>query len=144
MRTFTVCASLILCSLIALVGFAQKHKQREPCANALTQFEMNQCAAQEYQRADAELNRVYQQLVSVNKEDRQFIAKLRTAQKAWVSFRDAHMESIYPAPNSLAKYGSVFPMCYSLAQKELTVERALQLKRMLKTQEGDVCGWDVH
>lgn len=144
MKTSTLCGSLILCCLITFAGLAQKHKRRDPCANALTQFEMNQCAAQEYQRADAELNRIYQQLLSINKEDRQFIANLRVAQKAWVNFRDAQMEAVYPAPDTLAKYGSVFPMCYRLAQKELTIERTKQLKRMLKREEGDVCGWDEH
>jgi len=57
---------------------------------------MNKCFCQQYQKADAELNRVYQQLLAAGTGNPAFIDKLKAAQRAWVVFRDAQLEAIYP------------------------------------------------
>jgi uncharacterized protein YecT (DUF1311 family) len=86
------------------------------------------------------MNRVYQQLLANNKDEQKFVENLRTAQRAWISFRDAHLELLYPdKDNPQTSYGSVFPMCYCINQTNLTVERTKQLKRLLNPLEGDVC-----
>lgn len=128
----------------AVNGYAQKRKPADFCPRGVTQADLNDCAAAEFRKADAELNSVYQRLLAANKDDQNFIDKLKAAQRAWLSFRDAQIETLYPAPDPQSKYGSVFPMCYSLAKAELTAERTKHLQRMLKGREGDVCNWDVH
>ena len=139
----------ILCFALTYT-YAQKRKSnrtqtKNPCANALTQGEMNDCLCNQYKKADAELNRVYQQLLSASANDKVFIEKLKTAQRAWIAFRDAQLEAIYPETGDpRVKYGSVYPMCYCGAQQDLTEERTRHLKRMLRSPEGDACGWDVH
>src|SRR5262245_24058654 len=110
----------------ALVGSlgTQAQKRAKPaapaknpsCANAQAQSEMNQCAYDDFQKADAELNRVYQQLLL--KTDRE--EKLKAAQRAWVAFRDADCE--YDASDSAG--GSLEPLlrysCYETATKTRT------------------------
>ena len=146
MRIRNAAALLILVCIT--LGFAQgqqkKHKTtrtKYPCANAMTQFDMNNCFCAQYQKADAELNRVYRQLLAANEADKVSTEKLKNAQRAWIAFRDAELEAIYPTTDDpRLTYGSVYPMCYCIAQQSLTEERTKQLKRMLSGKEGDVCG----
>jgi len=146
MRIRTVVTLLILLCFGLSFAQAQSKKgkaarRKNPCANAQTQLEMNNCFCGQYQKADAELNRVYRQLLSTNAGDTVFTEKLKVAQRAWIAFRDAQLDAIYPATdNPRVTYGSVYPMCYCMAQQELTDERTKQLKRMLSSKEGDVCG----
>lgn len=142
-RSHIFFAALLVISF-AISSHAQKRKPAGFCPRGVTQADLNDCAAAEFRKADAELNRVYQQLLAANKDDQLFVEKLKTAQRAWLAFRDAQLEAIYPATEPQSKYGSVFPMCYSLAEAELTVERTKHLQRMLKGKEGDVCNWNIH
>lgn len=60
------------------------------CANAMTQFDMNQCAALEYQAADEDLNWTYQMIMDDLKERNPAMAEaLRDAQRKWIPYRDA-------------------------------------------------------
>ena len=67
------------------------HMAKNPaCADLETQAGMTRCQMDKYQKADDELNKVYQQLVAkLSVEQKQ---KLRTAQTAWIQYRDAHCE----------------------------------------------------
>jgi uncharacterized protein YecT (DUF1311 family) len=111
---------------------------------AQTQGEMNDDACAKYKKADAEMSAVYRQVLDKYKSETLFIAKLRAAQRAWIAFRDAHLESLYPEPNKLQTYGSVNPMCRCDVLAELTTERTNQLRKWLKgAEEGDVCSGSV-
>jgi uncharacterized protein YecT (DUF1311 family) len=56
-------------------------------------------ACNKLKRADAELNRVYQQVLAAKATDADFVKAFREAQRAWISFRDAHVTSILPDPD---------------------------------------------
>lgn len=64
--------------------------QTPDCTNPTTTIEINACAAESYRQADAQLNRVYDELMAqlddANRE------KLVEAQLAWIEFRDANCE----------------------------------------------------
>jgi uncharacterized protein YecT (DUF1311 family) len=108
--------------------------------NAQTQAAMDQCAAQSLAAADKELNQVYQQVLAKYAANKAFVAKLRTAQKAWLAFRDAELEARYPASDKQTEYGSVYPMCADNELEAITRQRIQELRAWLKgTQEGDVC-----
>ncbi|MGA9996568.1 MAG: lysozyme inhibitor LprI family protein [Pyrinomonadaceae bacterium] len=145
MRKSFVATLVICCSIFALSATGQQKRQKKrksaaPCANAMTQADMNRCFCTQYTKADEELNRVYQQVLATNRDEQKFIEKLKEAQRAWVSFRDAHMLSLYPETDDpQAAYGTVYRMCYCMNQTVLTVERTKQLKKMLNPVEGDVC-----
>ena len=90
------------------------------------------------------MNAVYRQVLNKYKGDTLFVAKLKAAQRAWIAFRDAHLESLYPEANKLQAYGSVNPVCRCGGLTELTAERAKQLKQWLNgAEEGDVCSGSV-
>jgi uncharacterized protein YecT (DUF1311 family) len=113
-------------------------------AQAQTQAEMNDSACAKYKKADAEMNAVYRQVLNKYKSETAFVAKFKTAQRSWVAFRDAHLESLYPEPNKLQAYGSVNPVCRCRVLTELTADRTKQLKQWLNgAEEGDVCSGSV-
>ena len=109
-------------------------------ASDQTQFEMNQEACGKYKKADAELNRIYQRVLRDYAGDKNFIQKMKLAQRAWLTFRDAHLNSIYPDPTP-GTYGSVNPMCRCIILEGLTIDRINALREWADgIQEGDVCG----
>ncbi|MGR8980829.1 MAG: lysozyme inhibitor LprI family protein [Gammaproteobacteria bacterium] len=119
--------------------------QIECTETAATQQEHNQCAASRLKSVDDELNRIYQEVLSKYKADREFLEKLRKAQRAWVAFRDDELEARFPMENKQSHYGSVYPMCANLFLVRRTEERIKQLKEWLDgVEEGDVCAGSVH
>src|SRR5215216_6820521 len=113
-------------------------------APAQTQSRMNQDACRKYEETDAEMNKVYQQVLTEYKKDAAFIQKLKTAQRLWVAFRNAHVESLYPKPNKLAAYGTTHPTCRCLALTEITTARVEALKRwVIGGEEGDTCSGSI-
>jgi uncharacterized protein YecT (DUF1311 family) len=66
---------------------------------------MNHCANLDAQSADADLNRVYEELLSKLKNDSVATKRLRAAQRAWIVFRDAHLQELYPAEDKQREYG---------------------------------------
>ena len=123
---------LLIGSLLSFNSFGQ------------SQAAMNQQADVAYQKADQELNRVYQQIFKEYRTQTAFLQSLKTAQKLWLQFRDAEMKARYPAANSLVEYGSFFPVCYSNGLEELTKARTKQLRLWLTgISEGDMCNGSV-
>jgi uncharacterized protein YecT (DUF1311 family) len=99
---------------------------KHPCESASSQFEATQCAAREYKQADAELNKVYQQVLK--QEDAGGQARLKTAQLAWLKFRDTECE--YEAGDYIG--GTMRPMVEAFCLAAVTQERTRQLKEILK------------
>ena len=113
-------------------------------AFAQSQGEMNDAACQEYKKADTDLTSTITKIRTAYKDDAVFLDKLEKAQKAWMAFRDAQLEAVYPAADKDTEYGSVYPMCRCSALTELTTQRIEQLKRWIDgVEEGDVCAGSV-
>ncbi|MCW1248268.1 lysozyme inhibitor LprI family protein [Pseudomonas sp. SAICEU22] len=106
----------------------------DDCANAMTQGAMNQCAAQENEAADKELNTLYKQITARlkgNAEAKQLLVK---AQRAWMGFRDA--ECRFSA--SGVEGGSVYPMIHNDCVTAVTKARVQRFKNYLECEEGDL------
>ena len=56
---------LILALLLSSISIAGQKPKDDPCPNAQSQLEMNQCAGNAYKAADGELNQVYRKLVAM-------------------------------------------------------------------------------
>jgi uncharacterized protein YecT (DUF1311 family) len=129
LRAVVCCVSLVLA--VAHVAAAQEAAQddvdrEDPCPQARTQFELNRCAARARDSADAELNKVYQQIMrEAGGTER---VKLRAAQHAWLKFRDAHCD--YKSVGN--KGGSIYPMVVSFCLAEVTTERVKQLREIIR------------
>ena len=113
-------------------------------APAQTQAEMDREACGEYQKADAELNRVYQQVLGEYKADALFVEKLRVSQRAWLAYRDAQLGALYPARDPQRAYGSVHRMCRCQALTEMALEQTEVLRRwVMGVEEGNVCAGSI-
>lgn len=96
-----------------------------------------------YAKSDAQMNRLYKQILVEYRKDTLFITKFRTAQRAWLAFRDAHYSSRFPDPNPGA-YGSVISTCRCQELDEMTISRVDQLERWVRhAEEGDVCSGSI-
>ncbi|PIJ52049.1 hypothetical protein BL250_02045 [Erwinia sp. OLTSP20] len=102
------------------------------CDNASSQSEMNQCASEEYKKADDELNSVYKQTLKSTSGKQKTL--LQQAQKKWISYRDAdcHFQTF----KSMG--GSLWSMNVSGCLRDKTRQRTSELKNMLNCPEGDV------
>lgn len=80
---------------------------------------MNACASDEAARADAQLNDVYGVLLQ-KATDVTARRKIRVAERAWVAYRDAYVDAMYPKENKQANYGSIYPMEVALLRAKLT------------------------
>ena len=59
-----------------------------------TQAAMNKAACDRYTKADNQLNAIYQRVLRENRADSVFLRKMRTAQRAWIAYRDAHVAAL--------------------------------------------------
>jgi uncharacterized protein YecT (DUF1311 family) len=110
--------------------------------NAQTQIQLNKEACDEYKKTDTEMNDVYRRINRDYRQHADFIAALKKAQLAWIRYRDAHLESIFPGDPS--QYGSISMMCRCANLAEITKERTHALKRWVDgVEEGDVCAGSV-
>jgi uncharacterized protein YecT (DUF1311 family) len=130
MKFSQLCAAIILCCAIAAMASAQARGNQDPCENAQTTVEMRNCAGKEYQKADAELNRAYQQLMSRLADDG-YKAALKTAQQSWIKYRDANCEfEAY-----LNRGGTIYPVVYTGCLSAMTTARTKELRVRLEQQE---------
>jgi uncharacterized protein YecT (DUF1311 family) len=113
---------------------AQSHACNE---KAKTQTEINACASDEAARADAELNEVYRKVLAEAGKQEEAVAKIKAAERAWIAYRDAYMDAMYPAKNKQAEYGSIYPMEADLLRAKLTQRQVTALKELLQQYSGD-------
>ena len=129
---------LIVFLLASLPGLAQDSAQYRACNDkAKTQTEMNACASEEAARADAELNEVYRKVLAQAGKQEEAVAKIKAAERAWIAYRDAYMDAMYPAKNKQAEYGSIYPMEADLLRAKLTQRQVTALKELLQQYRGD-------
>jgi len=104
---------------------------------AKTQAEMTACAGAEAARADAELNQVYSKLLSEVAGQEGAGAKIKASELAWIRYRDAYMDAMYPAKDKQEEYGSVYPMEADLLRAKLTRRQLMALRELLQQHNGD-------
>lgn len=97
-------------------------------AVAQTQAEMNRTAQNDFKKADAQLNTLYQKVMKIlsGKEKHLMIQ----AQKDWIKFRDSHCKF------EIEQYegGSIQPLMYATCLTEKTKQRIADLKAILEEQ----------
>lgn len=116
-----------------LLALALQGSARLDCDNAVTQPDLNECASEEFRCADAAMNRQWRITFEVVRGwDRDGVSpaagstfenRLRAAQRAWIAFRDAECDAIYPGRigAELAYTGNIY--CHT----QMTIERTRQL-----------------
>lgn len=110
--------------------------QEVDCATAMAQADLNACAYEDWETADAALNDAYQEAMALLEtwdanlpEDEQGGAEaLREAQRAWITFRD----QACAAEGYAMKGGSAEPLLVYGCMRLLTEERTNHLTSMVE------------
>jgi uncharacterized protein YecT (DUF1311 family) len=119
-----------------LPGFAQISDPLQRCLDtAMTQVEITRCMSEDVGRGEAELKDVYQKLLAAVANDPQAVAKITAAEKAWVAYRDAYIEAMWPSDNKQF-YGSIFPANQRGLRAILTRQHIEDVKELLKEHTG--------
>jgi len=130
MKKIALALLFIFCLLPLAGAKAQKQRQTNPCENAPSQYEADECAHKQYVAADAELNKFYNQLAS-KLEDQEQRAQLKAAELAWIKYRDTDCEFA----SSFYKGGTMRPMIESFCKTDVTNARMKELREQIKTLE---------
>lgn len=109
--------------------------QEIDCANAVTQMEMNQCAYDDWEAADTDLNAAYKRALTLlkgwdadlPKAEQGGAAALKEAQRAWITFRDKACE----VEGYAMKGGSAEPLLVYGCMRQLTEDRTAQLNGLV-------------
>lgn len=117
---------LIAC---AAYSVSAQEKKSDPCPDAQSQAEMNQCAGKAYKAADAELNQVYQKLIAMLDDEEK--AQLKNVEAAWLKYRDANCEFV----GDQFKGGSIRPMIYAFCLADMTKNRTAELKNQITDRD---------
>ncbi|MDO8883437.1 MAG: lysozyme inhibitor LprI family protein [Pseudotabrizicola sp.] len=132
---------LVLSVIASVAGFASVGQaQSLDCNNAMTQRDMNACAALEFEAADKDLNAAYGQARNaMRRMDAELMASqrgaevaLRDAQRAWITFRD----NSCTAEGFQMRGGSAEPLLVLGCKARLTVVRAADLWTLAAGVEG--------
>jgi uncharacterized protein YecT (DUF1311 family) len=133
-----ICVYLLSICFLSSLCNAQYSPQYDACIkNAMAQNEMHVCANEEAIRVDSELNRVYKLLLSKVRGNPLATAKIKAAQKAWIRYRDAYIQAMYPESDKQAKYGSIFPMEVDLLGAKLSWQQIEALKDIQRHNDPD-------
>lgn len=124
-----MCKLLVLLSLLA---FAVSATAFADCGDLNTQTAMNQCAMEQFQRLDKELNKVYTEYRSrLDKRQKQ---QLKEVQLAWIKFRDLACAF----ESSGVEDSSVHPFIFQSCLSAKTNARLKKLSSLANCGEGDL------
>ncbi len=109
-------------------------------ARAPTQTEMTLEAVADYASLEAAHQKLYDEIIAIYSDDKEFIEYLHRGQRAWIGFRDAHIRSIWPAIETESRpLGTAERMCIPIELEILTRQRIRQLLTWRNgIEEGDV------
>ena len=119
---------LVVLFLISVTVTGQKQKPK-PCEDAQTQADMNNCWGNEYKKADAQLNRTYQELAAILEADDK--TELKDAENAWIKYRDAHCQFV----SDQYRGGSMRPMIEAICLADVTGNRTKELRDQIKERK---------
>lgn len=133
MRTILI-SLFFITHLLGMVATSQQlGTGASPCeSNGGTQAEANACARYKYNQANAEMSRVYEQLMSElsgDRDDGKGQGKLKEAQSLWLKYRDANCDS----EASIYEGGSIRPAIYYACLASVTEERTRRMRAFLAT-----------
>lgn len=117
---------------VSMVAMAQSPELDRCMGIARTQYEMTKCAGEEMSRLDAQRDALYQQVLRAAQGNPRALAKIKTAERGWHSYRAAYMDAMYPENGKQANYGSTYPMNAALAAADLTRAHVKALKTLLR------------
>ena len=125
----TLMLSLVLVIAICCGTFAQQQRQQDPCERAEqtgVTLDLVNCSSKKLAEADASLNKTYRELIA-KLGDKKWELDLRTAQQAWIKYRDANCGFL----SGLSGGGSSSTFEYNFCLADMTTTRTKELRETL-------------
>lgn len=119
-------ANVFIIGLIVASSLCTSALAAEDCKNPQSQLALNTCAARDYEREDARLNRNYRELVA--KLDAERKSQLKEVQLAWIKFRDLQCEY----DSTQYQGGTIYSLVHSACLLQMTKQRNKDLKAMIE------------
>ena len=122
-------------ALILALGCFAVFDFTSPPTFAQSQNELNEQAGKGLEKADAELNKVYKQILKQRAGDSAFVAVLKDGQRTWVKFVDLHLKMLFyvkEGEDPRVEYGSMYPMLFAQAKADLVTARTKQLRELVE------------
>jgi uncharacterized protein YecT (DUF1311 family) len=130
-RKVAKCKPLLIAILMFTPGIAWAQSD---CSHASDQATLTACANASFKASDAELNSVFRQIEGRLAHDEHAKGLLVSAQRAWITFRDAECAFSTSATTG----GSAHPMAQATCMGAITQDRVKELRRYLNCEEGDL------
>jgi uncharacterized protein YecT (DUF1311 family) len=117
--------------VIAIYGHTvgQQQRKQDPCERADktgVTLDIVECSLKKLAEADADLNKSYRELMA-KLGDKKSELKLRTAQQAWIKYRDANCDFVM----ELSGGGSASTFEYNFCLVDVTTDRTKELRETL-------------
>ena len=125
----TLMLSFLLMIAICWGTFAQQQRKQDPCTRADktgVTLDIVECSLKKLADADADLNKTYRELIA-KLGDKRSELKLRTAQQAWIKYRDANCDFVM----ELSGGGSASTFEFNFCLVDVTTARTKELREML-------------
>jgi len=114
-------------------NFAQNSVQYSSCSvKATSQRGLDECANEEAERVDKELNLAYAQLALKAKCNSAATTKSERVKHIWQTYRDSYIAAMYPAESTQATYGTMYPMEVDLLYAKLTRQQLAAMTDLLQ------------
>jgi uncharacterized protein YecT (DUF1311 family) len=94
-------------------------------------MELDICAKKDATQAEHRSKAIYQQLIRRFSTDPIAFEKIANAEKAWIAYRDAYIEAMYPTEDKQEAYATMYPMQASLTYARLTEQHIHALKDLI-------------
>lgn len=104
------------------------HQSADPCTDAASQQELNACAVEQFEKAEAELNRTYRRIAS--RLGPRHRADLRQSQRAWLKYRDLNCKA-----ESGFRSGSLAPAVQAFCLQSSNASRTKELLRIYELSD---------
>jgi uncharacterized protein YecT (DUF1311 family) len=125
----TLMLSFLLVITICEGTFAQQQPKQDPCTRADktgVTVDIVECSLKKLADADGDLNKTYRELIA-KLGDKKSELKLRTAQQAWIKYRDANCDFVM----ELSGGGSASTFEYNFCLVDVTTDRTKELRETL-------------
>jgi len=125
----TLMLSFLLLIAICCGTLAQQQSKQDPCERAEqtgVTIDLVNCSSKKLAEADASLNKTYRELIA-KLGDKNWELKLRTAQQAWIKYRDAKCDF----ESELSGGGSAATFEYNFCLADVTTARTKELRETL-------------
>jgi len=106
-----------------------------PSVLAQSQAEMNRQAVEALELAEANMEKVYRQILKEHAGEKSFLADLKEAQKAWRRYVEFHLKTMFPlkeGEDPTFIYGSIYHLEFAGAKATMVEQRTGQLKLLIE------------